>query len=151
MAPACVGLRKDVEHIRLKTNGGGACALHSVFGLPSMDEENGIEFFASDARPKLVRTLGATAQEFQHRLNTEWFLTNIVTELWGDGLRPILLQECKQPGAGETRATARILWDSVRKDAVFRQRLINTRNERERISQSENARLLRGVLHTSFS
>ena len=74
-----------------------------------MDKENGIEFFASDARPKLVRTLGATAQEFQHRLNAEWLLTNIVTELWGDGLRPILLQECKQPGTGETRATARIL------------------------------------------
>ena len=67
-APAFAGLQKDMEHIRLKTNDDGACALHSVFGLPTMDKQDGIEFFVSDARQRLVRTFGATAQEFQQRL-----------------------------------------------------------------------------------
>ena len=39
-------------------------------------------------------------------------------------MRPILLKECKQPGAGDIRPAARILWDSVRKDADFRNKLV---------------------------
>ena len=119
--PASVASLRSVEHIRLKTNGDGACALHSVFGVPSPSAENGIEFFAVDARKRLVSTLGETAQQFEQRLNADWLLTNIVTELWGDGLRPILLRECRRPNAGEPRAAARILRESVRKDTALTQ------------------------------
>ena len=111
-------------HEKIDTDGDGACALHSVFGCPTLRPPSGRrKLFVTDARAKAVSTLGSTAAEFRRRLRADHLYESIESSLWSDLLLPILYRQLKQKTDLEERTQGRILWSHVKEDANFRKSL----------------------------
>ena len=98
-------------HCVIPTEGDGACSLHGAFGTPALEEPHNL--FAPNARARLVATLGRTAAEFREHLHNEVLFMSVVSDLWKDGLHPILLRECKSGEQLRIRKEGWILWNKV--------------------------------------
>ena len=109
------------EYCTIPTNGDGACAVHSVFGVPCPARDN--KLFVANARGRLVATFGRTAAEFRQRLQNDDLYTSVFSALWKDGLHPILLRECGSKAHLNISATGEIVWSKVTANANIKQRL----------------------------
>ena len=67
------------------TTGDGACAIHSVFGIPRRD--NGF-FFKSGAREFLRQAVGDTSSVFRDRLGNGRLLRSLEQVLWKELVKP---------------------------------------------------------------
>ena len=122
--PERVHKLNGVLHEKIDTDGDGACALHSVFGSPTLRPPSDRQkLFVTSARAKAVTTLGSTAAEFRRRLRTEHLYESIASALWLDLLLPILYRQLKQTTGLRVRAQGSILWSHIQKDASFRKSL----------------------------
>ena len=109
--PERVRKLKGVLHQKIDTDGDGACALHGVFGFPTLrPPSNRLKLFVTDARAKAVATLGSTAAEFRGRLRAEHLYKSIESALWSDMLLPILYRQLNQTTGLRVRPQGLILW-----------------------------------------
>ena len=102
---------------KIDTDGDGACAIHSVFGAPSIELSN--RLFVQNARARAIATLGDTASEFRRRLEGSSFYESICTALWGDLLLPILYASAHEPTPLIVRSQGKILWNCIERDGAL--------------------------------
>ena len=107
----------------LDTVGDGACAIHSVFGVPTADQ--GQRLFVRAARKKAAATMGTSAAAFRARIRRSNLYDSIASALWRDMLYPVLLQQCGIKAAGvHIRTQGEILWHWVAQDRAFKEALV---------------------------
>ena len=112
----------EQPHRKIDTDGNGACAIHSVFGQPTMSVSS--RLFVTAAREKAVCTLGSSAAVFRRRLQTPKFYDSITSALWLDLLLPVLYRVCGISTVLEERTQGRILWSRVIRDAALQEDLM---------------------------
>ena len=83
------------EHfVPVITNGDGACSLHSVFGIPTINNRTGAtEMYCSDARSVPAKLFGASLQSVRERVSQKDFLQAFETSLFADFGTPKLTSE----------------------------------------------------------
>ena len=106
----------------LDTEGDGACAIHSVFGVPTSVKSN--KLFAETARQTAWCTMGDSAGEFRRRLKVACLYDSVVTCLWTDYLLPVLYEQCQVPTTLEVVMQGRILWSCVATDTALKDALL---------------------------
>ena len=104
----------------VKTNGNGACSVHSVFGKPTVWQELECE----NARERAVQLMGKTFAEFKRRVRDDTVAETIATMLWGDLVYPCALRDVDREAFGALKAEmkkqaettfAKLLWIEIRK------------------------------------
>ena len=109
-------------HCTVATNDDGACALHSVFGIPL--ESQRYKLFRGNARARLVATFGNTPSEFRSRLRSEGLFNIVTSALWRDLLHPILLRECGVEKYPKISTAGLILWSQLSRSKELQKKYI---------------------------
>ena len=134
-----VGALRLKSYCAVRTNGDGACALHSVFGRPWESSDG--ELFACDARAKLVATMGASVGQFRERLACDRLYDAVLSALWTDVLHPILLRECQVDCYPETSSAGEILWSTMQENRELCTKLlafVDAQQRKETLTLSYN-------------
>ena len=77
------------EFVPVITSGDGACALHSVFGVPTVNRTSGrMEMFCSQARSLPAKFFGADLKSVRERVTQNNVLQAVETELFADLWQP---------------------------------------------------------------
>ena len=88
------------EFVPVITNGDGACSLHSVFGIPTINRRTGAtEMYCSDARSVPAKLFGASVQSVRERVSQKDLLQAVETSLFADLWTPEVTSE----SSNETR------------------------------------------------
>ena len=125
----------------LKTNGDGACAVHSVFGMLS-----GGEYRHPFARRFLSYKLGATAGELRDRAKNDVMVSEFFMWLWSDVVKPQAKTHADlDAGDHALDDEAKAIWLEIQKEPVLCDMCVNhVRHEQHayEMSQGERAGLL---------
>ena len=82
------------EFVPVITNGDGACSLHSVFGIPTINRRTGAtEMYCSDARSVPAKLFGASLQSVRERVSQKDLLQAVETSLFADLWTPEVTSE----------------------------------------------------------
>ncbi len=91
--------------VALATNGNGACAMHSVFGFPSVTQE----FFAGQARERAAHYLSTLVEASRSNAAAAGSLQSIRSSLWNEFVLPVSINT--------PTPEANIFWQALGKTA----------------------------------
>jgi len=103
----------------VSTNDDGACAVHSVFGKPIINDKGLGEIYCTDARSKAKAALGETYAQFRERVQDTFVTDAIKTLLWQDMDLPMVKATAQQSVSTRNKANvsheARMVWKRIEK------------------------------------
>ena len=108
----------------LNTAGDGACAIHSVFGKPTVFGLSR-KLFVENSRKKARITIGESAEVFQERLRSQVLYDSVVSSLWADLLLPVMAEKLslQLQIPLHSNASGRILWACICENQELKNRL----------------------------